>query len=106
MKVDFFRIWKGRRNETGNKYSPIHNRQRKPRTATEKPYRAHQKGRNNMDNNTKEEILITLCRALAIIDTCTVSNPKADIWGNTPERLAEAITTLQANFQSGGHNDR
>lgn len=53
-----------------------------------------------MDKSTQEEILKTLCNALAILDTCTASNPKADIFGNTPERLAEAITTLQSHFKT------
>lgn len=52
-----------------------------------------------MDKSTKEEILATLCHALSILDTCTANNPQADIFGDTPERLAEAITALQAHFK-------
>jgi len=51
-----------------------------------------------MDKSTKEEVLTVLCRALSILDTCTASNPQADIFGDTPERLAEAITALQEHF--------
>ena len=53
-----------------------------------------------MDKSTQEEILTTLCNALAILDTCIESNPQADIFGNTPERLAAAITTLQEHFKT------
>lgn len=53
-----------------------------------------------MNKSTQEEILTTLCNALAILDTCTTSNPQADIFGDTPERLAAAITTLQEYFKT------
>lgn len=53
-----------------------------------------------MDKSTKEEILTTLCHALSIIDTCTANNPKVDVFGDTPERLAAAITALQEHFKT------